>query len=167
MGLAEADRWSDSVLRVSLALSSTPKIDMRNPGVRYSTILAMLVAPLAACVIAGGVAWAVSGFGWRVAIAVFWIAAVFAVPTTVLIGPFVYALLQRRNWRRWFHYLLAGAATAICVTAILALYAAATGELQAPAFLSISAVSVGVLTGLIGWAIRRPDRDRVSDHPHA
>ncbi len=144
---------------------------MRNPGVRSSTILAMLAAPVAACVIAGGVAWAVIGFrtsGLGGAIAVFWIAAFFAVPTTVLVGPFVYTLLQRRNWRQWFHYLLAGAATAICVTAILAVYAAATGELRPiVAFLSICAVPVGVLTGLIGWAIRRPDRDRDSDHPHA
>ncbi len=139
---------------------------MAGHGVRYSTIAAILLAPVVASAAVSGVTWLALGglreSEWGAARAVFLIAAFLAVPVTVLVGPFAFALMQKRNWRQWFHYLWAGAITALAATGLLVIYAATTGELQplVAAFLSIWAVPVGVITALIGWAIRRPDRDQ-------
>jgi len=141
---------------------------MATHGVRYSTVAAILLAPVVASAAVSGASWFVlaglRASEWGIARAVFLIALLLAVPVTVLVGPFAFAFMQKRNWRQWYHYLWAGAVVALGATALLVLYAASSGQLQpiVAAFLSMWAVPIGVITALVGWTIRRPDRDH---HP--
>lgn len=139
---------------------------MTTQGVRFSTVAAILLAPVVASAAVSGASWMVlaglRASEWGAARTVFLIALLLAVPVTVLVGPFAFAFMQKRNWRQWYHYFWAGAVVALGVTALMVLYAASSGELQpvVAAFLSVWAVPIGVITALVGWAIRRPDRDQ-------
>ena len=139
-------------------------------GVRYSTIAALVFAPVVASAAVSGASWfafalALRGSEWGVARAVFLIALFVAVPITVLVGPFAFALMQKHNWRQWYHYLCAGTVVALGATLLAVLWAASSGQILpvVAVFLSLWAVPVGVTTALVGWAIRRPDRDH---HPN-
>lgn len=134
-------------------------------GVRYSTVAALVFAPIVACAVVSGASWFVltglRASEWGFARAVFLIALFLAVPITALVGPFAFAFMQKRNWRQWYHYLWAGTVVALGATVLAVLWAASSGQLQpvVAAFLSLWAVPIGVITALVGWAIRRPDRD--------
>jgi surface polysaccharide O-acyltransferase-like enzyme len=98
---------------------------------------------------------------WGFALTVFLVALFLTVPITALVGPFAFAFMQKRNWRQWYHYLWAGTVVALGATVLAVFWASLSGQLQpvVAAFLSLWAVPIGVTTALVGWAIRRPDRD--------
>ena len=130
---------------------------------RFSTVVAMLVAPLLAAATVAVFGWLAFGGGdFGGAVAIFTVAAAVALPVTIVLGPFVFVYLQKRQWRQWHHYVLAGAVCAALVSAAytLALVIADGAPPEAAVFIALWAVPVGMLTALVGWAIRRPDRDK-------
>lgn len=137
---------------------------MEVPGIRASTVTAILAGPLVASVVVAALVWGLAGLRASelgMATSVFLFSLFLAAPTTVLVGPFVFALMQKKNWREWFHYVLAGTVSALVLVTALTVFSTSLNPPQ-PAFatlFAIGAVPVGVTTALIGWLIRRPDRD--------
>lgn len=130
---------------------------------RIRTILAFVLAPiLASAIISFATPLMIAGPGswrWGEVYPLFVAMTTVALLVTLLVGPFCFAFMQHRNWRGWAHYLGAGMLAA--VSGVLVLMALSSGgtALMSAAWSILWAVPVGTLTALLGWAIRRPDRD--------
>lgn len=131
------------------------------------TIVAAIIAPIAASVIAAAIyvpltsiylgqppmgGWAEVPM-WIITVASY--VAIFALLTSLSAGWAVHSAMHKRGFSRWTHYTIAGA-TAGAIAGFAMLLLGTIGDIVAVPFLGVIA---GSLTGLFGWLIRRPDRD--------
>lgn len=137
----------------------------------FRTLAAFLLAPLAGCVALGlllGLPLLLlsgpgSGYLFFAAGSLF--SALVAVPTAIVLGVPVFLWMRKRRLGLRRHYLAAGALTGFAIVFVLIAVGTAMGpnfhigNILLGSFLLLSGALVGGVTGVIGWMVRRPDRD--------
>lgn len=85
-------------------------------GVRYATIAAMLVSPIAACAIVAAAVVLIVGFrseNWGFVSSTFLMSVIVASPLTLVLGPVTFQWMQRRRLGSWYHYAWTGGVIAL------------------------------------------------------
>lgn len=136
-------------------------------GARYTTLAAMVLAPVVASAIVAGAVLLIVGFrpeSWGFVRATFLVSVIVALPITLVIGPIAFLWMQRRRLRTWYHYAWVGGAVALIamVATMLAVLLSNPYSWIIVLFIAFWAVPIGIMTAVIGWLIRRPDRDQLA-----
>lgn len=143
-------------------------------GNRQSTVTALLLSSLASSAVVAGIA-AVANNGYALMTFSAWLALGFVANLIFAstLGLAWHTFAYRRGWTALVAYLIPAALSgAIIPILLLALPPIISGngfDFHAAAFVTtlgvIIGVSLGGLTGLFSWLIRRPDRDAPANPP--
>lgn len=141
---------------------------MVRDGVRYTTIAALLIAPVAASLCASVGTLALMSFAangaptWDDAVGplllIFTLSTCIALPVTLTLGAYVHIRFQRSGQRSLRAYLLASLGAAVVTTVAISIWLSPNYG-YVGLWLGLWAIPVGLLTALFAWLIRRPDRD--------
>lgn len=127
---------------------------MAERHVRYSVVAAVLSGPLVASfAVYAAAQFVLDQIG---ASTILVVSLVVSLVVTLFVGPLVHGILRKRNWVRWFHYVVA---SALIATGVSILIAVLVDDLSSLGSLLPWLVGLGILTAVVSWGILRPDRD--------